>query len=160
MPTLEHLDNQTWPEPEYDSHLVTTVHRLRKKPLEHFTIEDLRIMLGQQLSAEYLMPLALDILERNPLAEGDFYPGDLFMAALTQPESFWHAYPGFAARTVTVSETMIDEIRQQWSTRAKEAWRQYGAQMDSHGVSERSEREFVEMAETFIAKHHGNSGAC
>ncbi|WP_410636547.1 contact-dependent growth inhibition system immunity protein [Amycolatopsis sp. cmx-4-83] len=31
------------------------------------------------------MPLALDLLERDPLAEGDFHPGDLLVALLKVP---------------------------------------------------------------------------
>jgi hypothetical protein len=34
-------------------------------------------MIGQDIGTEYLMPKALDVLEVNPLADGDFYDGDL-----------------------------------------------------------------------------------
>ena len=75
--TLEELEDADWGEPSYHSHLVETCHELRRKPLRDFTIEDLRIMIGQQIGLPFLVPLALDILEQNPLAEGDFFAGDL-----------------------------------------------------------------------------------
>jgi CDI immunity proteins len=47
--TLEQLENEVWGEPEFHSHLVLTCHSLRKKPIDQFTVEDLRIMLGQDV---------------------------------------------------------------------------------------------------------------
>ncbi|MEO0343893.1 MAG: contact-dependent growth inhibition system immunity protein [Pseudomonadota bacterium] len=82
MPTLEILENDYWGEPEFISYLVTTVHRLRKKPLSDFTVEDLRIMLGQDVGTKHILPIALEILEKEPLVEGDFFPGDLLCAVL------------------------------------------------------------------------------
>ena len=76
-------------EPEFNSHLVTECHRLRKVPLNQFTTEDLRIMLGQKFSVIYLLPLAIEALEKNPLAEGDFYPGDLLQSVLLLPKEEW-----------------------------------------------------------------------
>jgi hypothetical protein len=46
------------------------------------TVEDLRILLGQNVGVAILSPIAIDRLESDPLAEGDFYPGDLLVAAL------------------------------------------------------------------------------
>ena len=80
--TLTQIENHDWGPPHFDSYLVTTCHRLRYKPLVEFTIGDLRILLGQGISAEHLVPLALVELERDPLAEGDHYPGDLLRAVL------------------------------------------------------------------------------
>jgi len=87
--TLEQLDKHVWTEPEYDSHLVKTCHQLRKKPLRDFTTEDLRIMVGQNISLEFLIPVAIEQLERNILAEGDFYAGDLLKSVLDSDSKFW-----------------------------------------------------------------------
>src|SRR6476620_11148465 len=70
--TLTELEGRDWGAPAYSSHLVTTCHRLRHKPLLDFTAEDLRIMIGQNISLELLVPLAIERLELDPLAEGDF----------------------------------------------------------------------------------------
>ena len=39
MPTLEELESEVWPAPEFDSHLIVTCYQLRKKPIEDFTTE-------------------------------------------------------------------------------------------------------------------------
>ncbi len=44
--TLEELEGVVWDEPDSASHLVTTCHALRRKPLGDFSVEDLRIMIG------------------------------------------------------------------------------------------------------------------
>jgi len=81
--TLEEIEKDVWSEPKLGSHLVTTCFALRKKPVDEFTIEDLRIMIGQSIGLPTLLPLALDRLRTEPLAEGDFYPGDLLRSVLT-----------------------------------------------------------------------------
>lgn len=85
--TLEQLEKDIWPEPDYPSHLVTTCHRLRKVPIRDFTPEDFRIMIGQQIGLTYLLPPAIELLKAEPLAAGDFYPGDLLIAVLRVPTS-------------------------------------------------------------------------
>ncbi len=89
--TLEQLDKHVWGEPDYDSdtHLVKTCHQLRKKPLRDFTIEDLRIMIGQNINLEFLIPLALEQLKENILAEGNCYEGDLLNNILTSEKEYW-----------------------------------------------------------------------
>ncbi|MBX6312194.1 MAG: hypothetical protein IRY99_04645 [Isosphaeraceae bacterium] len=72
---------------------MTHAHRLRKKPLKELTPEDLRFMLGQQISLPILMPMALDVLERDPFVGGDMYPGALLNAALRVDPEFWWAHP-------------------------------------------------------------------
>lgn len=80
--TLEALENEVWGEPEWPSHLVTTIHRLRSKPLDQFTTEDLRITIGHGLSLEILMPMAIEVLEKDPFSDGDFFRGDLLQSVL------------------------------------------------------------------------------
>ena len=91
--TLETLEKNIWPEPEYDSHVVRASHQLRKKPLNDFEIEDLRIMIGQNIGLMYLIPLALEVLNKDILAEGDFYEGDLLQAVLNSDIDFWKSNP-------------------------------------------------------------------
>ena len=79
--TLEEIDGQRWPTPCCASYLEATTTSLRKKPLGQFTTEDLRIMIAQDIGAEVLKPFALAVLREDPMAEGDYYPGDLLEAA-------------------------------------------------------------------------------
>lgn len=94
--TLQDLDGQDWGEPTYPSHLVTEYHRLRRVPLEKLNVENLRLLIGQSLSLnylEYLLPLAFEHLQRTPWIDGDYYEGDLLQNVLRVPISFWHSHP-------------------------------------------------------------------
>jgi CDI immunity proteins len=88
--TLENLENDFWGKPDYDSHLVTRCHELRKLPLENFTTEDLRIMIGQEIGLDYLIPLAIEVLTIDLFAEGDFFEGDLLKNVLAIKSEFWN----------------------------------------------------------------------
>ena len=87
--SLEHLEKDKWAEPNTDSHLVKTCHLLRKKPINEFDSEDLRVMIGQNIGLKYLIPLALDILQDDIFAEGAYYEGDLLKSVLTCHKDFW-----------------------------------------------------------------------
>jgi CDI immunity proteins len=96
--TLQQLEMHDWGEPAFDSPLVKTCHRLRRKPLHEFTAEDLRIMIGQGIGLPYLIPLALERLEVDPLVGGDYYAGDLLKNVLVVQQPFWIAHPHLAQR--------------------------------------------------------------
>ena len=104
--TLDELDPPPWGEPTFDSHLVRTCHALRRKPLREFSVEDLRIMIGQRIGLRWLIPLALEVLEAEPLAEGDFYPGDLLAAVLGVGPDLWSSEPVWRSRTVAVLDRL------------------------------------------------------
>lgn len=87
--SLENLEKDYWGEPDSESHLVKTCHQLRKKPIKDFEIEDLRIMVGQNIGLKFLVPIAIEELKENILAEGDYYEGDLLKSVLTSEVSFW-----------------------------------------------------------------------
>lgn len=88
--SLQELEQQDWGEPTFGSYLVTTCHRLRRKPLCEFSVEDLRLMIGQGIGLAHLIPLAVERLEEDPLAQGDYYAGDLLAAVLGVGATFWH----------------------------------------------------------------------
>jgi hypothetical protein len=87
--SLQELEHKDWGEPNFESHVVQECHRLRRIPLKEFTTEDLRIMIGQNIGLDYLIPMAVDKLKQNPLAEGNFYPGDLLVNVLRAKSDFW-----------------------------------------------------------------------
>ncbi|MEO9850178.1 MAG: contact-dependent growth inhibition system immunity protein [Reichenbachiella sp.] len=87
---LESLEKDSWrPTLKEESYLVITMHELRKKQLNDFTIEDLRIMIGQNIGLPFLVPLAIEQLEKNILVEGDFYEGDLLKNVLGSDPEYW-----------------------------------------------------------------------
>jgi len=89
--TLESLEKNIWPSinSTQESYLVNTTHALRKKQLNNFSIEELRIMIGQDIGLKFLIPLAIGILQNNILAEGDYYKGDLLKSVLTSDKNYW-----------------------------------------------------------------------
>lgn len=90
--------------------MVRTAHELRRKPVGDLSAEDLRLLLLlQRVSIELLVPLALDLLERDPLAEGDCYPGDLLVALLKVPPAHWRRHPGELRRASSVVERLDNQ---------------------------------------------------
>jgi hypothetical protein len=112
--TLDELDPPAWGPPSADSHLVMRTHELRQKQLAEFTVEDLRLMIGQHVGLDYLVPRAIALLEENPLAEGDLFPGDLLEAVLRVGESYWLQRPEHWWSVKAVVDDLFsrtDEIR-------------------------------------------------
>jgi CDI immunity proteins len=102
--SLQQLDGRDWGEPTYYSSLVVECHRLSRIRLNDFTIENLRIMIGQQINLEYLVPLALEHLRINPLAEGKYYPGDLLDVVVKANDEFWLSYPELRDEVTAIAE--------------------------------------------------------
>jgi hypothetical protein len=101
--TIEYLEQDFWGDKlDYDSHLVSTIYKLRKKNLDQFTVEDFRIVIGQNRSLPILMPMAIDVLDSNILAEGDLYPGDLLNSVLTVSSHFWIDHPDLKSKLESV----------------------------------------------------------
>jgi predicted protein tyrosine phosphatase len=90
--TLEELQGP-WGEPSFQSHLILECHRLSKVALKDFNPGDLRIMIGQQIALKYLVPLAIDVLQNDPLIEGTYFPGDLANAVFKVERKYWQANP-------------------------------------------------------------------
>lgn len=82
--SLEQIENDYWGPPTYDSYVVTTCHSMRKKPLQELTIEEIRLVVGQGFSLETLMPVAIEKLKENILAEGDLSEGALLINVLSK----------------------------------------------------------------------------
>ena len=91
LKSLESLEKKIWPPFSSDegSYLIKTCNSLRKKQLQDFTTEDLRIMIGQEIGLYFLMPLAIEKLAETLFAGGDMYEGDLLKNVLDINTSFW-----------------------------------------------------------------------
>lgn len=88
--SLEELEHDCWPAPEADTtRLIATAHALRRRPIGELTVEDMRLLIGQSIGLPYLLPLAVEVLRENPMAEGHMYEGDLLSAVLTRNPAVW-----------------------------------------------------------------------
>jgi hypothetical protein len=105
--SLQELEKQKWGNDDFPSLLVRTCSALRRKPLQDFTVEDLRIMIGQNFSLNYLVPLAIEYLQHDPLVSGDFFPGDLLTNVLKVQPGFWLVRPDLR-RAV---EDIVDHLK-------------------------------------------------
>jgi CDI immunity proteins len=104
--TIEEIERIGEPDAGPDAtDLVRRCVVLRRKPLSQFTVEDLRIMLGQKIAVPILLPMAVAMLADDPLAEGDYYPGDLLYNVVRLPEEEWHGAPRLRDRLVEVLRT-------------------------------------------------------
>ena len=111
MATLEELERNVWPPPkaEETTSLVMKCHRLRKQDIATFAPEDVRVLVGQGIGLPHLVPLALAILEREPLDAGTMgFPGAL-LTALVRPAN-WACIEGWSTRIETVCRTVLAQI--------------------------------------------------
>jgi hypothetical protein len=118
--TLEELEGRSTPRPQENTYLLQTVDRLRHVPLREFSAEDLRIMIGQNAGLQYLVPLALERLQRHSLTHGDYFPGDLLAAMLRADHKFWREQPQWRAQLQEIAERTIATLRGRSHKKQKE----------------------------------------
>jgi len=114
--SLANLKNIVWNKEGLESSLAEKCRNLWNVPISKFTTEDFRLLIGQKISLDLLIPVALDILENNPLAQGDLYRGDLLNSVLSVPKYFWLEFPNLNNRLVEVKtevETLEETISQE-----------------------------------------------
>ncbi|MGC4948556.1 contact-dependent growth inhibition system immunity protein [Streptomyces sp. DT224] len=108
--TLDELDPPRWPDPPSDTtHLVRTVHALRRVPLRELRPADLRTLVSQQVALPYVVPLAVRLLLQDPLLDACFYEGDLLLATVNVPATVWTLLPDLAAQLRTVLSNLHAE---------------------------------------------------
>jgi CDI immunity proteins len=92
--TLEELEGVDWGAPaSAPTSMVARCLALRRVPLRMLGPGDLRLLLGQQIGLEYLVPKALELVAERPLQEADLYPGDLLSVLLRVDKAFWEHHP-------------------------------------------------------------------
>lgn len=89
--SIENLEKDFWGQsPEDSTPLVDKVHRLRTIQIEKLEPKDLRLLIGQNVGLEFLIPVALDILRDNIFADTELYKGDLLKMVITVDNKFWN----------------------------------------------------------------------
>lgn len=88
--SIENLEKQNFGNPnDAPTKMVKRCLELCKVPLDQFSVEDLRLMIGQDFSLRYLIPLAIEHLKTDIFVEGDLFPGDLLKNVLSVDTKFW-----------------------------------------------------------------------
>ena len=109
--TIEQLEANPWPAATADaSPMVMRCHALRKVPVSQLSVGDIRVLLGQEIGAKVLIPVAVKLLEENPLAEGDHYPGDLLLNVLRIDGTHWKAEKELLQRVAAVARRAQAEL--------------------------------------------------
>ncbi|QEC77788.1 contact-dependent growth inhibition system immunity protein [Mucilaginibacter ginsenosidivorax] len=90
--------------------LVRRCLELLKVPLNEFNTENLRLMIGQEFSLPYLVPLAIEKLTEDLFAEGDYYPGDLLAVVLKIKTAFWEDNQQLFNAVTSLINSRYDEI--------------------------------------------------
>ncbi|MFD3658959.1 contact-dependent growth inhibition system immunity protein [Streptomyces sp. NPDC058620] len=66
--SLAELERDRWQAPPPDAtRLIATAHALRGRPVGALTVEDLRLLIGQDIGLPVLLPLAVEALRDDPL---------------------------------------------------------------------------------------------
>ena len=86
--TLLDLEREKWSDPTVVwTPLTQRIRDLARIPFREFTVEDLRLLIGQERALDTLLPLAIEELRKDPFAEGDMYVGDLLMTVLGEAKA-------------------------------------------------------------------------
>ena len=110
MATIEELEGVSWGDPKKgETPMIRRCLALRRTRLDDFTLDDLRLMLGQQIGVPILLPRAVKILIRDPLAEAG-YPGDLLYAVVRLPDTAWASLLIQRRRLADAAAPLLDSV--------------------------------------------------
>lgn len=77
------------PKEGYSSSVQLRTYELYFKKIEEYDLDDIRFMLIQQQGMKYLIPIALNYLEKDLLTEAGYYEGDVLSSVLSADKAFW-----------------------------------------------------------------------
>jgi len=92
--SIEQLENDYWKDVNFPSSLIERCFAYRKIPISDLSVEQLRLLIGQQIGLSYTIPKAISVLQEDILAEGDYYPGDLLNSLLNLSKDSWNECQG------------------------------------------------------------------
>lgn len=111
--SIETLESQNYGDlATASTSLVEKCLQYVKIPVGELSVEQLRLLIGQEIGLPYLIPLALEILEKDILAEGDFYEGDLLKNVTTVGVDFWNENPEYHAQLKSLISKNLSNIDQ------------------------------------------------
>lgn len=119
MNTLQELENSDWGDPNHgETTMIRKCLALRRKPISDFFDEDLRLMIGQQIGLNHLVPIALDVLEKNPHAGGDCFEGAMIEVLCRIDREWWAIHVTEATRFRAIIEGIDWNNELEWVDRS------------------------------------------
>ena len=97
--SIQQLEESEWGDPDRDATvMVQRCYALRKKPLCELTDDELRLAVGQEIGFPFVLDLAFERLENDPLLEGGCFPGDVLANLVQAPDDVWSERPELRER--------------------------------------------------------------
>jgi hypothetical protein len=110
--SIENLEKNNWGEvPQDESSIVRRLMKLRKIPLSQFTIDDVRFMIIQETGLPFLLRLAIEILQNDLFAEGNYYEGDLLNSVFKIKPENWKLNYDYWLEIDELIKNRLDELR-------------------------------------------------
>lgn len=100
--TLVQLKREKFRDMTWDFHPFPSGYYLRNVPLQNLTQTDMFTLIRQAIGLDYLVVLALEVLEVNPLIKCRHSEGDLLSAVLCADALVWKRNPHYRARVAAV----------------------------------------------------------
>lgn len=97
--SIAELERKHWPKlgPEA-SHFHRRCYDAVTKPISTLSVADLRLLISQDIGLGFVVPIALEIVEKDPLLESEHFRGDLLTAILSASKDFYREHPAIHAR--------------------------------------------------------------
>jgi len=109
--SIEQLEGVKWREPDSDApRSAIRCFELRKKPISTLDKRDLRMLINQGVGLNYVVPLAVKMLEDDRLVETEHYRGDLLVAVLRVGSKFFAEHPDIRSRIEKMLATLPAEL--------------------------------------------------
>lgn len=105
--SLQELEHSNWGNPQGGSSLENECLKLRRVPLIEFQGSDLLRMISQDIGIEYLIPMAIERLRVDPLADREEYPGSLLGALFEASSKYWDRNPNSRKETERIYDKIL-----------------------------------------------------
>jgi hypothetical protein len=96
--TLLQLKREKFRDQAWDFHPFPSGYYLRNVPLEKLSDGDMWVLIRQSIGLDYVVSMALDRLETDPLVKARRAEGDLLSAVLCADALVWKRNPGYRQR--------------------------------------------------------------
>lgn len=100
--TLVQLKREKFKDPFWDFIPFPSGFHLRRVPLNNLTETDMWVLIRQSIGLDYLVWMALDRLELDPMVKCRQRPGDLLSAVLLADALVWKRNPHYRTRVLAI----------------------------------------------------------